>query len=105
MDAEKLALMRRIDTLDKHATRLHAALTEYERENARLKAELETVKRERDAAIETLRQSNECDGCKYESISPNDEPCVSCARCWRYEGDDKWEWRGLCAGNGGIKND
>lgn len=50
MDAEKLAMQRRIDTLDEYATSLHAALTEYERENARLKAELETVKRERDAA-------------------------------------------------------
>lgn len=44
MDAEKLALRRRIDTLDQHATRLHAALTEYERENARLKADLEIAK-------------------------------------------------------------
>lgn len=50
MDAEKLAMQRRIDTLDQHATRLHAALTEQEREIARLTAELETVKRERDAA-------------------------------------------------------
>ena len=45
MDAEKLALQRRIDTLDQYATSLHAALTEAERENARLKAELETVMR------------------------------------------------------------
>lgn len=50
MDAEKLAMQRRIDTMDEYANRLHAALIEAERENARLKAELETVKRERDAA-------------------------------------------------------
>ena len=54
MDAEKLAMQRRIDTLDEYATRLHAALTEYERENARLKAELETVKREKDAAADCI---------------------------------------------------
>ena len=64
MDAEKLAMQRRIDALDQHANRLHAALTEAERENARLKAELETVKRQRDAAclknrsIENMRLYN-----------------------------------------------
>lgn len=104
MDAEKLAMQRRIDALDQHATRLHAALTEYERENARLKVELETVKRERDAAVETLRLSNKCDGCKYASISIDDEPCVLCARYWQYKGDDKWEWRGLCDENGGEED-
>ena len=45
MDAEKMAMQRRIDTLDQYANRLHAALTEAERENARLKVELETVMR------------------------------------------------------------
>lgn len=64
MDAEKKAMQRRIDKLDQYATRLHAALTEAERENARLKAELETVKRQRDAAclknrsIETMHLYN-----------------------------------------------
>lgn len=54
MDAEKLALQRRIDKLDEYATRLHATLTEAERENARLKAELETVKRQREALLKTI---------------------------------------------------
>ena len=56
MDDEKQAMQRRIDTLDQHATRLHAALTEQEREIARLTAELETVKRERDAAVEKYKR-------------------------------------------------
>ena len=65
MDAEKLAMQRRIDTMDRLANRLYAALAGAEREIARLTAELETVKRERDAAclknrsIETMHLYNE----------------------------------------------
>ena len=97
MDAEKLAMQRRIDTLDQHATRLHAALTEAERENARLKAELETVKRERDAALVDLKKRRDCKVCKYYVRQAFEEPCVSCGF-----GQRNWEWRGLCAENGGT---
>lgn len=98
MDAEKLAMQRRIDTLDQHATSLHAALTEYERENARLKAELETVKRERDALMHDLRivgnsSFSVCVVCKHG------DPCaVACQRA----DVDCLEWRGPCAENGGV---
>ena len=98
MDAEKLAMQRRIDTLDQHATRLHAALIEYERENARLKAKLETVKRERDALLHDIRYiirtdffDNECNVCN--------QMCKQDKRC------KEADWRGLCEENGGITDD
>lgn len=126
MDAEKLALRRRINTLDEYATRLHAALTEAERENARLKAELETVMRaleeekanpstplnahnslkkdwlkmkyERDAAVKDMAVIKFCHTCKWDKYSVDESDiCYSCVnKCY-------WEWRGLCAENGGIE--
>lgn len=100
MDAEKLALKQRIDTLDQYAVNLHAALTEYERENARLKAELETVKRERDALLKYFTDSHwaACDICKHEPESHdiNDYAHI------RKVGLPCFEWRGLCKENGGI---
>ena len=103
MDAEKLALRRRIDALDEYATRLHAALTEAERENARLKAELETVKRERDAAVRDMKYVVRCTSCKHRELTCVDEPCLTCANT-AIGSDDAWEWRGLCAENGGAED-
>ena len=88
MDAEKQEMQRRIDTLDQHAVKLHAALTEYERENARLKAELEAVKRERDAALWDMQ---------IAAIK------TLCPICKRHNLDDCFEWRGLCKENGGTE--
>ena len=102
MDAEKLALRRRIDTLDEYATRLHATLTEAERENARLKAELETVKRERDALKRDLymRVNGEARTCHIcEFLEQGEETCdreVEMEKCF--------VWRGLCAENGGVED-
>lgn len=108
MDAEKLAMQRRIDTLDQYATRLHAALTEYERENARLKAELETVKRERDAAVRDIWLG--CDTCKHKGACLSDDFCEDCEHaesdntpCCSCHNLCEWEWRGLCKENGGIE--
>lgn len=90
MDAEKLALQRRIDTLDEYAVKLHATLTETERENARLKAELETVKRQRDALLKTI---------DVEYIASLEEKAI------KLEMLEATLKRGLCAENGGIEND
>ena len=98
MDAEKMAMQKRIDTLDQYATRLHAALTEAERENARLKAELETVKRERDAAVHDLNMSASCAVC----IKGTDEDYI-CNDCMDCDGSIGFVWRGLCKENGGIE--
>lgn len=106
MDAEKLAMQRRIDTLDQHAIRLHAALTEYERENARLKAELETVKRERDAALHDLHESRHCASCKHleekEELHKDYDLPAQCFNCISERSQHLW--RGLCEENGGVAN-
>jgi hypothetical protein len=58
-----------------------------------LMAELEQVKRERDAAVEDMagicRKHNVCDGCKNDDAAyiPND--CIDCANACN------WQWRGV----------
>lgn len=58
-----------------------------------LAAELEQVKRERDAAVEEL--DHFCDNCKYVDNAYGEEPCPSrteydhCDRC------PGWQWRGV----------
>lgn len=101
---EKQAMQRRIDTLDQHATRLHAALTEQEREIARLTAELETVKRERDAAVKDLEASKSCGSCIHFSeksflLQDADLPsqCVNCIL-----DRSQYVWRGVQE-NGGTE--
>lgn len=93
MDAEKQEMQRRIDTLDQHAVKLHAALTEYERENARLKAELETVKRERDAAVE-----------KYNRMKENALILSEAVTAYERQSDKKYNFSGLCKENGGAED-
>lgn len=114
MDAEKLAMQRRIDNLQKHIDRLHGALNESERKNAKLTVELEAVKRERDALMEDFKKYRirniqqtsgvyACDLCKYGGDPYRDEVGEKCPKgC---DGLTKWEWRGLCKENGGIEND
>ena len=100
MDSEKLAMQRRIDTLDEYATRLHAALTEQEREIARLTAELETVKRERDAAVRDMTFKTRCESCKHYAVDIAAHPCNKC-KTTHMGVHDMWEWRGVQE-NGGI---
>ena len=52
-------------------------------------AELEQVKRERDAAVETMAENPRCETCKHYT------PGYFCLGCRR---GDKWQWRG-------VKND
>lgn len=101
MNAERQAMQRRIDTLDQHATRLHAALTEQEREIARLTAELETVKRERDALLHYLTNTTiaPCDICKHEPASHDINGCKHI----REVGIPCFEWSGVKE-NGGAED-
>ena len=100
MDAEKLAMQRRIDNLLKYIDHLHGVITEYERQNAKLTAELEAVKREKDAALVDLKKRRDCKVCKYYVRQAFEEPCVSCGF-----GQRNWEWRGLCESNGGAEDE
>lgn len=51
-----------------------------------LSAELEQVKRERDAAVETMAENPRCETCKHYT------PGYFCLGCKR---GDKWQWRGV----------
>lgn len=97
-NAEKLALQQRIDNLQEHIDHLHGVITDYERQNAKLKAGMEAVKRERDAAIIELKIYTGCKVCKYGDFRfPT--PCLACDK-----NSSSWEWRGLCAENGGAED-
>ena len=62
----------------------------------RMAAELEQVKRERDAMVRDLDIYGGCNVCKYRPHI--DDACEQCTR-----GTPKWEWRGVCKENG-VKN-
>lgn len=105
-DAERLSMYRRIEHLQKHVDDLHGALRERERQNAQLKDELETVMRERDAAIRDMDVVPVCAICihneeKKELAERHDIPsqCINCV----FE-RHQFVWRGLCAENGGAKD-
>lgn len=59
-----------------------------------LSAELEKVKRERDAAVEDMERGRICCTCKHEKSNINEEPCNTCTRSvvgtW-----PNWQWRGV----------
>lgn len=63
-------------------TMMHKAADQIES----LSAELEQVKRERDAAVETMAENPRCETCKHYT------PGYFCLGCKR---GDKWQWRGV----------
>lgn len=97
MDAEKQAMQRRIDNLQQHIDHLYGVGSDYERQIVKLKVELETVKRERDAAVHDLNMSASCAVC----IKGTDEDYIS-NDCMDCDGSIGFVWRGLCAENGGT---
>lgn len=67
----------------------------------RLSEELEQVKRERDAAVRDLSAHDHCAICKDYDCRMNDSPCRECLdskKAW-----ELWQWRGVCAENGGTE--
>ena len=64
--------------------KVRSALSTLQAENKKLRAELEQVKRERDAAIRDLEMVSVCDTCVHEHAP-------SCPGC---NDAENWEWRG-----------
>lgn len=60
-------------------------------------AELEQVKRERDAAVRDMAVIKFCAVCRHDDTK--DELPLACTSCG--SGKQNWRWRGLCKGNGG----
>ena len=59
-----------------------------------LSADLEQVKRERDAAVEALQDSVLCEECEHYEKSMQEEPCNACMKspyCFK----PNWRWRGV----------
>ena len=71
------------------------ALSALQAENAQLRAELEQVKAERDAAVESI--PHECKTCVYHTVFFNG--CTPDHDCTNPDGGcsnncDRWKWRG-----------
>ena len=64
-------------------------------ENAKLSAELDRVKREKDALIEAVR--GDCAYCKDNGNDEENSPCWHCKgfAAEEFVTGDFWEWRGL----------
>lgn len=72
-----------------------AAIAEQARQLKEALAELERVRRERDAAVRDLKIHSSCVTCKYSNgicCKLQDNLC-------------KWEWRGPCTENGGTEDE
>ena len=54
---------------------------------------IERLVRERDAALEDLKQYAYCPVCKHFKLKTSDEPCKSCKN--NHGTVNKWEWRGV----------
>ena len=79
------------DVLDNAAT----ALSTLQAENEKLRAELEQVKAEKDAAVESI--PHECKTCVYHTVFFNG--CTLDHDCTNPDGgcsnnNDRWKWRG-----------
>ena len=82
MDTEKLMMQKRIDNLCE---------------------QLELVKRQRDAAIKDITRA--CGYCKHY-VYGKTHLCRSKKPCANISGvNTAWEWRGLCAENGGAEDE
>ena len=61
-------------------------------ENEKLRAELEQVKREKDAAVECCR--GYCESCAFERDCANHDMNDAAPTRWYYGDCEDWEWRG-----------
>lgn len=62
-------------------------------------AEVEQVKRERDAAVADLKYVAVCETCKEFHRSSLTEPCIHCIKYGLLDSENKYEWRGPCTYN------
>lgn len=65
LQGENKQLRGELEYEREHANAYHKECGQWEAENEKLRAELERVKADRDAAIEYLREIEWCAGCKY----------------------------------------
>lgn len=68
-----------------------------------LESRLAQAERERDAAVNALRENGFCCDCKYIDVPAEKEPCFSCRKL-RHTQPKNWERRGVVPGNTKEKN-
>lgn len=101
---DALALIRQTDASYRQLSKVlcdkeNATLEEVLQAASQVKVELETVKRERDAAVEDAAMGECCETCLYGDIPVLQNPCMCC-----YE-HNLWKWRGVCPENTEVQND
>lgn len=67
----------------------------YEEKIRLLESRLAQAERERDAAVNALRENGFCCDCKYIDVPAEEEPCILC-RERSHTQPKNWEWRGIC---------
>lgn len=90
LQGENKQLRGELEYEQEHANAYHEECGQWEAENEKLRAELERVKRERDAAIGDIYSgnANDCDTCLHGCDYNNDCPLETGGEC-------KYKWRGL----------
>ena len=68
------------------------SLSTFQDENEKLRAELEQVKREKDAAVECCR--GYCESCAFERDCAKHDMNDAAPTRWYYGDCEDWEWRG-----------
>ena len=62
-----------------------------------LESRLAQAERERDAAVNDLKEASFCRDCLHYDVPAEKEPCLSCLK--RMHEKPKWQWRGVCPEN------
>lgn len=103
-EAENTALRKmqpvQLDESGARALELAAEVSKLKQKLAAAEARAEKAERERDAAIERIKEDHWCEDCKYCHVAEacrNDGLCFACnAPCYCEDCDSgsKWEWRG-----------
>ena len=95
LQTENAQLRGELEYEQEHANAYHEECGQWEAENEKLRAGLEQVKAERDAAVESI--PHECKTCVYHTVFFNG--CTPDHDCTNPDGGcsnncDRWKWRG-----------
>ena len=89
---DKLTCDDLCDGKDCIVVRAATALSTLQSENEKLRAELEQVRREKDAAVECCR--GYCESCAFERDCAKHDMNDAAPTRWYYGDCEDWEWRG-----------
>lgn len=90
--------------LEEDNARKDDAIAEQARQLKEALAEIEQVKRERDAAVDAIRSGGSCPHCKHNLGRNTNTGLPMCSKHIDYPDGQCFEWRGPCAENGGTED-